>query len=216
MTCPAMTAGPSAPGEGPREYQPTSAGRGVSITPRLSPRGTSFDRTPILGIDTETGSDSGRTNPLIWSRRSVLSARSGVRSEVGWLGLGDVDGMLCPFGAPVNAEPGVDGLASPAHTSTAPITASPTAIKALTSRLERKLVESTISFDPLIDSVGTDPKCRGAAERQHQLATVARLRRIRYCVTSILSQLVALEARRKAEEPLRYLERSFQIQCCVQ
>jgi len=71
---------------------------------------------------------------------------------VGWLGLGDVDGMLCPFGAPVKAEPGVDGLASPAHTSTAPMTASPTAINALTSRLERQLVESTISFDPLIDS----------------------------------------------------------------
>ena len=182
-----MTAGPSAPGEGPREYQPTSAGRGVSITPRLSPRGTSFDRTPILGIDTETGSDSGRTNPLIWSRRSVLSARPGARSGVGWLGLGgDVDGILCPFGAPVKAEPGVDGLASPAHTSTAPITASPTAIKALTSRLERQLVESTISFDPLIDSGRHGPsaqlstpggKCRGPAERQHQLATVARMRR---------------------------------------
>jgi hypothetical protein len=106
--------------------------------------------------------------------------------------------MLCPFGAPVKAEPGVDGLASPAHTSTAPITASPTAIKALTSRLERQLVESTISFDPLhrqrsartLRTVAGAPggKCRGPAEGQHQLATVARMRRTRYFVMSILSR----------------------------
>jgi len=71
------------------------------------------------------------------------------------------------------------------------------AIKALTSQLERQLVESTISFDPLIDSGGhgspaqlSTPggKCRGPAEGQHQLATVAGMRRTRYFVMSILSR----------------------------
>jgi hypothetical protein len=93
---------------------------------------------------------------------------------VGWLELGELDGILCPFGAPVKAEPGVDGLASPAHTSTAPITASPTAIKALTSRLERQLVESTISFDPLIDSGWHGPS---AQLRERLAVSVEALRR---------------------------------------
>lgn len=57
MTCPEMTAGPSAPGVGPRENQPARAGScGTSIAPSLSsPRSTSLDRTPILGMDTATG-----------------------------------------------------------------------------------------------------------------------------------------------------------------
>ena len=56
------------------------------------------------------------------------------------------------WGAGARAESGIDGLASAAHTSTAPIMASPTAIKALTSRLAFQLDEPNISFDPLIDS----------------------------------------------------------------
>jgi hypothetical protein len=93
---------------------------------------------------------------------------------VGWLGLGDLDGILWPFGAPVKAEPGVDGRASPAQISTAPITASPTAIKALTSQLERELVDSTISFDPLIDSGRHGPS---AQLRERLAVSVEALRR---------------------------------------
>jgi hypothetical protein len=65
--------------------------------------------------------------------------------------LGDVDGMLGSFAAGARAEPGVDGVASAAHTSTAPIMASPTAIKALRGRLEFQLDEPNISLDPLVD-----------------------------------------------------------------
>ena len=83
---------------------------------------------------------------------------------MGWGALGDVDGTLCPFGAGARADSGIDGLASAAHTSTAPIMASPTAIKALTSRLGFQLDEPTISLDPLMTAVGTESphKCGSA------------------------------------------------------
>jgi hypothetical protein len=68
---------------------------------------------------------------------------------VGLGALGDVDGMLCPFGEPARAESGVDGLASPAQTSTTPRIASPPAIEALTSSpLGYQRDELNISFDP--------------------------------------------------------------------
>jgi len=66
--------------------------------------------------------------------------------------LGDVDGMLSPFGTGAGAESGVDGLANAAHTRTAPITPSPIAIKARIRRLECELNELKISFHPLVDS----------------------------------------------------------------
>jgi hypothetical protein len=72
--------------------------------------------------------------------------------------VGDVDGLLCSFGAPVRAESGVDGLPSAAHTSMAPIMASPTATEALTSRLGRRRDEPNISLDPLIDSAQDRPR----------------------------------------------------------
>ena len=61
------------------------------------------------------------------------------------IALGDVNGMLC--GALAMAESGLDGLASAVHTSKAPITASPTAIEALTGRLRRQRDELNISFE---------------------------------------------------------------------
>ena len=71
---------------------------------------------------------------------------------MGWGALGDVDGMLCPFGAGARAESGVAGLDNAAHTNPAPITPSATAIRAFTSRLGCQLNELKISFDPLVDS----------------------------------------------------------------
>jgi hypothetical protein len=71
---------------------------------------------------------------------------------VGWGALEDVDGMLCSFGAGARAGSGVEALANAAHTRTAPIVASPTAIKALTGRLGFQLDEPNISFEPLMDS----------------------------------------------------------------
>jgi hypothetical protein len=72
---------------------------------------------------------------------------------VGWGALEDVDGMLRSSGAGSAVASEVDGLARAAHTSTTPIMASPTAIKALTSQLARQLDELNISFDPLVDAV---------------------------------------------------------------
>ena len=66
------------------------------------------------------------------------------------IALGDVNGMLC--GALAMAESGLDGLASAAHTSTAPTMASPTAIEALTGRFGCQRDELRISFDRLLDS----------------------------------------------------------------
>src|SRR5918998_2548747 len=79
-----MTAGPRAPGVAPRVNQPTPHGPGTSISPLSSrPSGTSRDRTPILGMDTLTGSDSGRTGPVVLSRRLSESAGADERAGVG-------------------------------------------------------------------------------------------------------------------------------------
>ena len=79
--------------------------------------------------------------------------------------LGDVKGMLFPFGAGARAGSGVDGLASAAHTSTAPIMASAIAITALRGRLRFQLDEPNISLDPLMTAVGTQNLPRGMRQR---------------------------------------------------
>jgi hypothetical protein len=73
---------------------------------------------------------------------------------VGLEALRDVD-MLCSSGALTRAESGVNGPGSAAHTNRVPIMASPTAIEALTGRLGCQRDERNISFDPLVDRVGT-------------------------------------------------------------
>src|SRR5215216_7675754 len=106
-----MTAGPSAPGAGPRENQPAKAGScGTSIDPATSsPRSTNSDRTPRLGTDIATGWDSGSTKPVVRSRTSSRLVLGVGRTGVGVDALGVAD-MLCPFGPPGRAESGVDGL----------------------------------------------------------------------------------------------------------
>src|SRR5215212_4284133 len=153
VTCPAMTAGPRAPGVAPRVNQPATGGAGVSISPpSLSPSLTNFDWTPILGMDRVTGSDSGRTNPVILSRTSLSPACAVCRSGLGLGAFGEADGVLLVVGAPPTAEPEVDGLASAVHTSTAPIMAKPIAIQTRTNRLVRQRDELNNGFDPLVDS----------------------------------------------------------------
>src|SRR5215207_3186757 len=99
VTCPAMTAGPRAPGVAPRVNHPATGGSGVSISPfRSSPSLTNFDWTPILGIDTATGSDSGRTNPVILSRTSLRSAGAVGGSGLGFGASGEADGLLSAVG----------------------------------------------------------------------------------------------------------------------
>jgi hypothetical protein len=51
-------------------YVPRSSGTCIALFV-FSPRSTNVDWTPILGIDTATGLDSGRTNPVVLSRRSI-------------------------------------------------------------------------------------------------------------------------------------------------
>ena len=198
MTCPAMTAGPSAPGAGPpRVPDQRSAGfrgachRSISIEPEVGPAWIGHS---ILGIDTEPlaqtraepapwSGHEGRSDPLaaVEIVRGVGLARAGRRRQC----------VLCPFLAGRReAEPGAGRACqrqpTPARRRSS---ASPTAMKALTGRLGTPAGRIRPSaWIPSSTAVGTDPKCRGPAERQHQLATVARMRRTRYFVMSILSR----------------------------
>jgi len=108
---------------------------------------TNFDWTPILGIDTATGSDSGRTNPVTLSRTSLRSAGAVGGSGLGFGASGEADGLLSAVGAPPTVEPEVDGLASAVHTSTAPMMVKPMAIQTRANRLGQR-DELNNGFDP--------------------------------------------------------------------
>src|SRR5215211_4262785 len=151
-----MTAGPRAPGVAPRVNHPATGGSGVSISPfRSSPSLTNFDWTPILGIDTATGSDSGRTNPVILSRTSLRSAGAVGGSGLAFGASGEADDRLSAVGAPPTADSDVDGLVSAAHSSTAPMMADPTAIQTRPNRLVRQRDELITCFDPPVDRAST-------------------------------------------------------------
>src|SRR4051794_20256781 len=136
VTWPAMTAGPSSPGVALLVNQPARDGSfGTSMAPSASsPRCTSFERTSILGIDTDTGSDSGSTSPLVRSRTSDRAVAAADRRAVGSGVLGDGCATSTSEGAAAGTGSGLGGAASAAPISRTPAVPSPTAIVARARR----------------------------------------------------------------------------------